>query len=185
MKLKYKIFLKALFHSILQFSLIFAFAWFYGHFFEMIIIYCCFFFFRTKFDKQYHATRIWLCTLYTIVIFYVISIIAPSKGISIILIILFTFLINTISYYVRDYLDIRNKKKLKNKRQIIIDILGSDNLDEESIEKYCTKIGFPNLSESIYLFINNKLEDVADILGVDNSTITRRVNKFIQISKTR
>ena len=183
MKLRNKLILKGIFHSVLQFTLIFTFAWFNDCLFEMAIIYVCFFFFRPKFDKQYHASTTWMCTIDTIIVFYIVSAIAPSKGISIILVILFAYLINTISYFVRDYLDLKKRKNLKTKRMKVIDILGDDNLDEESIEKYCVSIGYPDLSESVYLFINNKLEDTAEILGVDNSTITRRINKFLKASK--
>lgn len=79
MKLKTKLILKGLFHSLLQFILIFAFAWFNECIFEMVIIYCCFFYFRTRFIKQYHASTTWGCTITTMVIFYVISCIAPEN----------------------------------------------------------------------------------------------------------
>jgi hypothetical protein len=156
----------------------------------MAIIYVCFFFFREKFEKQYHAPTTWGCTILTLIIFYFVSLIAPNQTVSIILVILFTYTINNVSYYVRDYLDIKSKlnelenpkKKKKNvNRQLIIDILGKDNLDEENVEKYCISKGIPKLSETIYLFLNNTLEDTADILDVDASTITRRIKKFIEI----
>lgn len=96
-----------------------------------------------------------------------------------------TYYINTLSFYVRDYLDIKypKKKKKNTNRQTIINILGEDNLDEESIESYCIKIGKPRLSETIYLFLNNTLEETAEILDVDLSTITRRINNFIKESR--
>ena len=124
------------------------------------------------------------------IIFYVITLITPEKTISILIIIIFTYFINMASYYYRDYLDIKsklvdletNKKKKKNtNRQLIIDILGKDNLTEEAIEEYCISRGAPKLSEAIYLFLNNTLEETADILGVDTTTITRRIKRFIEI----
>lgn len=195
MKLHTKLFLKGLFHSLLQFILIFSFAWYNDCIIEMSIIYVCFFIFRNKFEKQYHALTTWGCTFLTMIIFYIVSKITPEKSISIILVILFTYLINTISFYYRDYLDIKNNKdkntdeivKVKNKkkntnRQLIIEILGKDNLDEENIERYCVSKGMSRLSETIYLFLNNTMEETADILDVDISTITRRIKKFLQIS---
>ena len=199
MKLKTKFIIKGLFHSLLQFIAIFSFAWFNDCIFEMAIIYVCFFFFREKFEKQYHAPTTWGCTILTLIIFYFVSLVTPNKTISIVLIILFTYNINVISYYYRDYLDIKeyrdnqlnkskqyydtvtNKKKKNVNRQIIIEILGNDNLDEESIERYCVSKGIPKLSETIYLFLNNTLEETADILDVDNSTITRRIKRFIEV----
>ena len=198
MKLKTKFLLKGLLHSLFQFIAIFFFAWFNNCLFEMLVIYCCFFFFRTKFEKQYHALTTWGCTILTFIIFYFVSIVTPNKTVSIILVILFTYIINNVSYYVRDYLDIKEyrdninmklmikgnqqvKKKKNVNRQIIIEILGIDNLDEESIERYCISKGIPRLSETIYLFLNNTLEETADILDVDPSTITRRIKRFIEI----
>ena len=188
MKLKTKLLLKGLFHSLLQFSSVFVFACFNDCIFEMCIITICFFIFRTKFEKQYHALTTWGCTLLTMLIFYIVSCITPEKSISVILVIIFTYTINKVSYYYRDYLDIKNAKnekvaKKKNtNRQLIIDILGANNLDEESIEKYCVSKGVPKLSETIYLFLNNTIEEVSEILEIDMSTITRRIKKFIDVS---
>ena len=196
MKLHTKLLLKGLFHSLLQFISIFTFAWFNNCIFEMAIIYICFFLFRNKFEKQYHALTTWGCTFLTMLIFYLVSKITPEKSISLILVLMFTYIINKVSYYYRDYLDIKNnrkldennietikvKKKKNTNRQLIIDILGKDNLDEESIERYCISKGMTRMSETIYLFLNNTVEETADILGVDISTITRRIKRFLEIS---
>ena len=194
MKLRTKFLLIGLFHSILQFALIFTFAWFNDCLLEMAITYVCFFYFRTKFEKQYHALTSWGCTFITMIVYYIISIIVPNKSISILLVIILTYFINYCSFIYRDYRDIKalrtcnneitpvvKKKKKKNtNRNLIIEILGSDNLDEESIETYCISKGIPKLSETIYLFLNNTLEETADILDVDTSTITRRIKRFIE-----
>lgn len=191
MKLKTKFFVKGLFHSLLQFIAVFTFAWFNNCIFEMAIIYICFFIFRTRFEKQFHALTTWGCTILTMIIFFIVSLITPEKSISLILVIMFTYMINKISFYYRDYLDIKNmnnsnisnsKKKKNTNRQLIVEILGKDNLDEENIERYCVSKGIPRLSETIYLFLNNTLEETDDILDVDISTITRRIKRFIEIS---
>lgn len=193
MKLRTKLILKGLFHSLLQMLLIFSFAIFNDCIIEMAIIYICFFLFRTKFEKQYHALTSWGCTFLTIIIFFIISLIYPNKSISMVLVILFTYFINTISYIYRDYLDIKNLKEIKENnevikkkckttnRQLIIEIMGKDNLDEDSITNKCVELGYPYLAETIYLFLNNTLETTADILDVDVSTITRRIKKFIKV----
>lgn len=113
MKLKNKLFLKGLFHSLLQFIMIFTFAWFNSCIFEMCIVYVCFLYFRTRFTKQYHALTSWGCTLITMIVFYFVSLVIPNKSISLLLIILFTYLINYISYCYRDYLDFLKIKKFK------------------------------------------------------------------------
>lgn len=187
MKLKNKIILKGLFHSILQFICLILFGIFNDCIFEMLVLYVCFFYFRTRFDKQYHALTSWGCTLITITVYYISSLIIPNKSVSLLLSILFTYCINYISYLYKNYLDNKdlinikqNKPKKKSKRIQIIEILGKDNLDEESIEKYCISKGMPRISETIYLFLNNTLEETSEILDVDLATLNRRINKFIK-----
>lgn len=102
-----KILLKGLFHSILQLSFIIAIGWLFDKLFEIAIIYCCFFIFRSTFEKQYHALTMWLCTLYTFIVFFVVTKITPRKELSLILIVAFTFTINFISFHLREYLDIK------------------------------------------------------------------------------
>lgn len=183
-----KIYLKAIFHSLLQLLVMILFGVFNETLIEMVILYVCFFYFRETFEKQFHANSMWGCTLITILVYWFSSRIIPNKQMSVLLSIIFTYLINMVSFYTRDYLDIKNankeigKKKRITSRQMIIRILGEENLDEESIEKFCVQKGAPYLSETIYLFLNNTLEDTADILGVVNSTIVRRINAFIRIS---
>ncbi len=170
--------------SLIQFSFVFAVGWFFGHLLEMFIIVPCFFYFRSKFEKQYHAKDGWWCTLYTMIIFTIISLTSPEISLSIIMIVCFTYFVNLCSFYVRDYLDIKypKRKKKNSNRQTIISILGDD-LSEEYIESFCTKIGRPKLSETIFLFLNNTLEETANILEVDARTITRRINTFIKESQ--
>lgn len=110
-----KLTIKYLFHSILQTICVFTFAWFHDCIVEMAIIYSCFFVFRPQFNKQYHARSTWLCTIYTIIIFYVISLITPNKSISVLAVVLFTYFINYVSFLVKDYLDLKHPPKtLKN-----------------------------------------------------------------------
>ena len=113
MKLKNKLLIKGLFHTLLQFILIFLFAWFNSCIFEMIIVYVCFLYFRTRFTKQFHALTSWGCTLITIIVYYLISLWIPNKSTTLLLIIIFTYFINYISYTYRDYLDFLKIKEFK------------------------------------------------------------------------
>ena len=196
MKLRNKIILKGLFHSVLQLLILLLFGWFNNRLFEMIIYYVCFFIFKNDFLKKlkvYDAYTNWGCTFITMIVDYLVSIFIPDKSVSILITIIFTYFVIYASYLYKDHLDnmdlnnIKNncKTKKNSKRKQIIDILGKDNLDEESIEKFCISKGLVNMSETIYLFLNNKLEDVSDILEVDMSTLNRRINKFINISKIK
>ena len=152
---------------------------------EILFTIVLFFIFRSQYEKQYHSKSLLTCSFISIIVFYFVSSLSLDINSSILFSIILTYLITTISFYVRDYLDIKfpTKKKKNSNRQVIIEILGKDNLTEERIEEHCNKLGLINLSETIYLFLNNTLEDTAEILGVDNSTITRRINKFIKESK--
>lgn len=192
MKLRTKFILKGIFHSLLQFLIIFTFAWFNDCIIEMAIVYVCFFTFRPKFDKQYHAKTTWGCTILTIIIYYIVSNIIPSENISLLIVILSTFMINHTSYLYRDYLDLQDlktylvKPKKNTNRKVLIDLLGKDNLDEESIEVITNQLGLhPKYSETIYLYLNNTIEEVSEILDIDNSTITRRIKTFISELRTR
>lgn len=112
-KLKILIYWKLILISIIQFSCIFAFAWFENCLLEMCIIVACFFIFRRNFEKQYHAKNGWICTLYTIILFFIISNISPNITTSILIIIIFTYFINLFLYYAKDYLDLKNKFQAK------------------------------------------------------------------------
>lgn len=55
-----------------------------------------------------------------------------------------------------------------------------NHIDEDYIEEFCIKNGMTcKMSETIYLYLNNTLEETASILGVDMSTISRRIKDFL------
>lgn len=145
MNLKRKIFLKGMFHTFLQLSFVMLFGFFNKCLLEMAIIYVCFFIFRSKFEKQYHARTTWLCTLYTIIIFYLVSNISPNKSLSIVLIVLFTYLINDISFYVRDYLDLKDRFKSSQK-----DI--KKGIDKYELLKICQDNNLTKLETDILIY---------------------------------
>lgn len=185
---KIKLKLKLLSYNLLGFItilIILGIAYLNNRTIEMIFTIVLFYIFRSMYEKQYHSKSLMTCSLISIIVFYFISNLSMDIQSSILFSVILTYLMTTGSFYIRDYLDIKfpSKKKKNSNRKIIIDILGQDNLSEECIEMYCNKIGLINISETIYLFLNNTLEDTAEILGVDNSTITRRINKFIKESK--
>lgn len=135
-------------NTLIQFSLIFTFAWFNDCLFEMSIIYLLFFIFRTRFEKQFHAKTTWLCTLYTIIIFYIVSLISPNKSVSLMLIVLFTYSINQISFYVRDYLDLQNAIKNKtSKNNIVI----SKGMNKDLLLDYCKKAELNEMETNILI----------------------------------
>ena len=185
----YKLKLKLKFYGysilgVFDLLLILSFAFLQGKLFEIATTIVLFFLYRSKFEKQYHAKSLITCGIISFIVFVIVTLVTIKKTIAILAIVITTYFINLISFYVRDYLDIaRPQKKKKNtNRQIIVNILGN-NLDEESVEEFCTQLGFPKLSETIYLFIHNTLEETAELLDIDCSTVTRRINKFIKESR--
>ena len=143
--LRTKLILKGLFHSIIQFCVIFAFAWYKECIFEMAVIYCCFFIFRSQFEKQYHATTTWLCTLYTFIVFFIVSNITPKKELSLLLIICFTFIINFISFLVRDYFDLKDKFKA-------MKVKISKGIDKNKLLDICKVNNLNNIETSILVY---------------------------------
>ena len=142
---KLKLYAKCWFHTLLQFLSIFLFAWFNNCILEMCIIIPCFFYFRKKFEKQYHARTTWLCTFYTLIVFYIVSNISPNLAISVILIIFFTYTINDISFYVRDYLDLRDRFRAKK-----IEI--TKGMNKDKLLEICKDNDFNELQTQILIY---------------------------------
>lgn len=76
-----------------------------------------------------------------------------------------------------------NEEKLKNNskslREEIIDILGGD-VSKEHILEVCDNRGIKyDVGETVYLYMSNSKEGVADTLLIDGSTVIRRVKRFI------
>lgn len=135
---------------------------------------------RDIFENQLHYETTSKC-LKVSMIFFIISVsFLLDINISLLQNLIIGILINFIGYLIT----LQEIKSVKiTKRKQIISILGKDNLDEESIEKHCVANGIPKLSETIYLFLNNTLEETSEILEIDITTVKRRINKFIKESK--
>lgn len=148
---------------------------------EMLSITIFFYIYRSLYTKQYHSDSILLCGIITIVVFTVIALASLELSVSILISCISTFILTSCSYHYRDYLDI---KAMKNNqvpyRQKVIKALGN-NLSESYIYEYCTKLGFYDdyIAETIHLFLNNKVEVVAEVLNIEVSTVYRRIKKFL------
>lgn len=180
MKLRTKLILKGLFHSLLQLLAIFTFAWFNDCILEMAIIYTCFFIFRTQFEKQYHAPTTWLCTIYTFIVFFIVSLITPDIKVSVILIICFTYFINKMSFFVRDYLDLKDKFKASKvkicksmNKDKLLEICKLNNLNELETNiltyYYCDRLSLTAISY--------KLNYSYDYIASLKSKIMKRLNE--------
>lgn len=157
---KLKINSKLIFHSFVQFAAVIFFGWYNNRLFEILVIYFTFFVFRRTFEKQWHAATTWLCTIYTIIIFYAISLIAPSKELSILLIVLSAYGITFLSFCVRDYFDLKDRFKaikidIKKgmSRESLLNICKANNLTELETKIltcfYCDKLSLLKISRNI------------------------------------
>ena len=140
---KSKLFFKEFINTIIQIGFLIFFGWIEDKMLEMIIIWLCFFIFRANFEKQYHALTTWLCTLYSVLIFYLVSIISPNKEIGIVLIVVFTYSINFISFHIREYLDLKAKfMKMKN-------IKISKGISKAELQEIINEVPLNNLEREI------------------------------------
>ena len=68
---------------------------------------------------------------------------------------------------------------MKKKRELLVKLF--KDVSEKNIYKVCASHGFlPKYAETIYLFLNNTIEETADILNIDTKTVTRRIDKVIE-----
>lgn len=151
---------------------------------EMTVSAVFFHIFRGKDEETYHAKIDLMCWCVSVFSFCVIMRLTLPIYISYIVSILLSFILCMIMrfvYFVRKLVDKFKITKQKDKRNTIIELVGKDNLTEEYIENLCSQYGLTTkYSETVYLYINNTLEETADLLGIDCRTVSRRLNTFME-----
>lgn len=167
----------------LQFGAVYSIAMFNNRVIEFLIIFFSFQINRKVFGKSYHADQLSKCTLYTLVIFYFLIRGVIPLDISLFMTPLFGVYLSYILNRVAELIDNQNvpmpfiKKRL---REQIIEILGNK-ISEERIEELCRKHGMNSkIAETVYLYLDNSKDEVADILGIEGTTVIRRLKKFIE-----
>lgn len=140
---KSKLFFKEFINTIIQIGFLIFFGWMEDKMLEMTIIWFCFFVFRATFEKQYHADTTWLCTLYSVLIFYFVSMISPNKETGIVLIVVFTYTINLISFHTREYLDLKARFMKKNNIKI------SKGISKAELQEIINEVPLNNLEREI------------------------------------
>lgn len=167
----------------LQFLAVYSVACFNQRAIEFLFIFFSFQINRKIFGKSYHADQLSKCTLFTLVIFYFLTSGVFKLNVSLFMAPLFGVYLSYILNIVQELIDNQRvpkpfvKKKLRDQ---VIDILG-DNLDEEYITNYCLHLGLnTKIAETIFLYLDNSKDDVADILDIQGTTVIRRVKKFIE-----
>ena len=181
-KYKFKIRTELLFRKLIGYTIflvvIFGYAFLLGKERETLFMMIAYTLTRNLFDRQLHMSTTIKCIKVSIIVF-VISITAIiNYRLSVMESALIGVVINFIGNVIT-LIPVEDIKK-KRKRQRILDIV---NNDEESIDKVCKELGLIDLSETVYLYLNNTIEDVADILEIDTTTVTRRINRFLKAAK--
>lgn len=70
------------------------------------------------------------------------------------------------------------KKRRDNRAKIIKLLKGK--ISEEQIDRFCLKHEIsPKVAETIYLYLNNHISEVASILEISTATVSNRVATFI------
>ena len=177
-KIKAELLFRKLIGYILILSCIFGYAFILGKERETLFMMIAYTLTRNLFDRQLHMSTTIKCIKVSIIVF-VISITAIiNYNLSIMESALIGIVINFIGN-VLTLIPVEEIKK-KKKRQRILEIV---NNDEEAIDKVCKELGLIDLSETVYLYLNNTIEDVSDILQIDTTTVTRRINRFLKAAK--
>lgn len=171
----------------LQFLAVYSVACFNQRAIEFLFIFFSFQINRKIFGKSYHADQLSKCTLFTLVIFYFLTSGVFKLNVSLFMAPLFGVYLSYVLNIVQELIDNQRvpkpfvKKKLRDQ---IIDILG-DNLDEEYITNYCLHLGLnTKIAETVFLYLDNSKDDVADILDIQGTTVIRRIKKFIEKATT-
>lgn len=169
--------------QMLQFLLVYSIAWLNNRTIEFLFIFFSFQMNRMVFGKSYHADSLSRCTLITLVIFYFLIKGIIPLDVSLFATPLFGVYLSYVLNAIQELIDNQEvpkpfvKKKL---REQIIDILGED-LSEEHINEICrVKDINPKVAETVYLYIDNSKDEVADILDIQGTTVIRRLKKFIE-----
>lgn len=151
---------------------------------ETLITMLLFYLYRSMYVKQYHAKSLFLCSGISIIVFTIVTLLNLKLSLSICTSILLTFAITAISYRVKDYMDLQfvSTHEVDNRTKIVKILNGE--VSEEDIIEYCLENDLSlKIAETTFLYLNNKLEDVAEILDIDNSTVVRRVKQFIKSAR--
>lgn len=167
----------------LQFLAVYSIAWLNNRSIEFLFIFISFQINRKIFGKSYHADQLSKCTLMTLVIFYFLTSGVVSLNVSLFIAPLFGVYLSYLLNIVQELIDNQTapkpfiKKKL---REQVIDILGDD-LSEEHVDIICNELNIhPKISETVFLYLSNSKDEVADILDIQGTTVIRRIKKFVE-----
>lgn len=170
----------------LQFLAVYSIAWLNNRTIEFLFIFMSFQINRKIFGKSYHADKLSKCTLMTLVIFYFLTRGVAPLNVSLFITPLFGVYLSYILNLLQELIDNQIVPKPfinKKLREQLLDILGEDT-SEENINKICFNNGIHSkIAETVFLYLTNSKDEVADILDIQGTTVIRRIKKFIEICK--
>ncbi len=148
---------------------------------EITVCVVAFHLFRGSEKETYHASDDLKCWCVSMLSFLIIMKLTLPIYISYIFSIGLALVLCIIMRLIYALRKLISKSNHTSKRRQLIDIIGEDNLNEDYIEDLCIKHGLnEKYAETVYLYLTNTLEETALILDTNNSTITRRLNRFIK-----
>ena len=169
----------------LQFLAVYSIAFLNDRVVEFLFIFFSFQINRKIFGKSYHADQLSKCTLLSLVIFYFLIRGTLSFSVSIFIAPLLGVYLAYMLNYAQELIERLEVPKLFVKRKLreqILEILG-DNLDEDSVTLFCTKLGLKHeIAETVFLYLTNSKDEVSYVLGVQGITVIRRLKKFIEVA---
>lgn len=99
-------------YGLLQYIGAFLLGIIFNRLIEILIIIPLFFIFRSRYEKTFHAKTMLECTLYTLLMFLIICLIARPIYESILLTIILCYVTTQILYYIKDYIDLLKVKNI-------------------------------------------------------------------------
>jgi len=146
--------------------------------YETVAILMFFFINKAMFGRALHFKSSLVCLGVSLLTFYTAITLTFNFSISILSSVLIGILSGAITSYIASYL-YDETKKLTNRKKII-KILNNDT-SQENICHVCKIRGLKeDIADTIDLYLTNTKEEVASILNVDTSTVTRRIQRFIK-----
>ena len=146
--------------------------------YETGVILIFFFINKAMFGKPLHFKSSLLCIGVSLLTFYTAIELTFNFNLSILVSVLIGVLCGAITSYIASYIYEENKK-LTN-RQKIIKILNNDTT-QENIYRVCKDKGLKDeIADTVDLYLTNTKEEVASILEIDTSTVTRRIQRYLK-----
>ncbi len=154
-------------------------AYFNNKLLETIISIICFYIFRFMFLKQYHSFNSIMCACVSLLVYFLIIKLEFNLSESILFSVILTFMVNLISYYVKEFIDTRNEIKLYREKQRKMMTKRLEELSEEELLRL-----LPNIKKNIihiaYGYIHRDKGITAIDYAYDNNISEPLVYKYVK-----